>query len=116
MAGPDAVDGSSADIGQDAIFGATKVAINGGLHLYSSLPEREQCFARKCLNYRDMRIGNPEDSKNRLGDIFCGRTPAKLPLASFTPFTSFRRKERLGAPSRRFASFHRITSRQARRS
>jgi hypothetical protein len=77
-----------AEIGRDAIFG-TKLSIHGGLHLYSSLPEHEQTFARKCLSFRDMRIGNPKDSKNRLGDIFCNRTPAKLPLASFTAIHIF---------------------------
>src|SRR5258708_39837067 len=77
-----------ADIGRDAIFG-TKLSIHGGLHLYSSLPEHEQTFARKCLSFRDTRIGNPKDSKNRLGDIFCNRTPAKLPLASFTAIHMF---------------------------
>jgi hypothetical protein len=38
------------------------------------------------LNYRDVRIGNPKDDnyKNRMGEIFRQKTPAKLPLASFT--------------------------------
>ena len=77
------------DIGRDAIFG-TKLAIHGGLHLYSSLPEHEQTFARKCLGYRDKRVGNPKsDPKNRLGDIYLNRTPAHLPNASFTAIHIF---------------------------
>ena len=72
-----------AEIGRDAIFN-TKLSVHGVVNFYSSLPAQEQGFARKCLSYRDVRIGNPKDSKNRLGDIFLNRTPAKLPLASFT--------------------------------
>jgi hypothetical protein len=72
-----------AEIGQDAIFG-TKLSIHGDLHLYTSLPENEQTFARKCLAYRDARVGSPKDPKNRLGDIFRNKTPAKLASASFT--------------------------------
>jgi hypothetical protein len=78
----------AAEIGRDAIVG-TKLSIHGGLHLYSSLPERQQTFARKCLSYRDVRIGSPKNGKNRLGEIFLGRTPAKLPLASFTAIHIF---------------------------
>lgn len=79
----------SADIGGDAIIG-TKLAIHGGLHLYSSLPEKEQTFARKCIAYRDKRVGNPKaEQKLRLGDIFFGRTPAKLSLSSFTALHIF---------------------------
>jgi hypothetical protein len=66
----------AADIGGDAIIG-TKLAIHGGLHLYSSLPEREQTFARKCVAYRDKRVGNPKfEGKLKLGEMFFGKTPA----------------------------------------
>lgn len=79
----------AADIGGDAIIG-TKLAIHGGLHLYPSLPEREQTFTRKCLSYRDTRVGNPKrNDKDRLGEIFFGKTPAKLPLSSFTSIHIF---------------------------
>jgi hypothetical protein len=58
---------------------------HGGVHIYNSPPEREETFVRKCLDHRDSRVGNPRgDGKQRLGEIFFGRTPAKLPLASFT--------------------------------
>lgn len=67
-----------------------KLAIHGGLHLYSSLPEAEQTFARRCIGYRDRRVGNPQFSDKRsLGEIFFGATPAKLPLASFTALHIF---------------------------
>ncbi len=54
------------------------------------MPEVEQTFARKCQAYRDKRVGNPKsDPKNKLGDIFCNRTPAHLPLVSFTAIHIF---------------------------
>lgn len=76
------------EIGADVIIG-TKLAIHGGLHLYSSLSEPQQSFARKCLGYRDGRIGNPKDDKNRFGEIFRQKTPAKLPRATFTAIHIF---------------------------
>ena len=72
-----------AEIGRDAIFD-TKLSVHGVVNLYSSLPAHEQSFARKCLSYRDVRIGNPKDSKNRIGDIGFNRTPVKLSLSAFT--------------------------------
>jgi hypothetical protein len=62
-----------------------KVAIN----LYSSLPEREQTFASKCLDYRDVRVGNPKQEKNRLGEIFMRKTPVELLQSSFTAIHIF---------------------------
>jgi hypothetical protein len=60
------------------------------LHLYSSLPPKEQTFARKCIAYRDKRVGNPKAERTlRLGEIFSGRTLPKLSLASFTAIHIF---------------------------
>jgi len=67
-----------------------KLAIHGGLHLYSSLPEPEQTFARKCINYRDKRVGKPTaERKEKLGEIFFDKTPVKLRLSSFTAIHIF---------------------------
>lgn len=43
------------------------------------------------MNYRDVRIGNPKDKdhKNQWGEIFRQKTPAKLPLTSFTAIHIF---------------------------
>jgi hypothetical protein len=59
-----------AEIGRDAFFGPT-YEIHGGMHLHSARLEDEESFTRKCLKYRDLRIGDSErkGSKTRSGDI-----------------------------------------------